>query len=485
MGTETKKIIFNEESFAKFQKKIETETQQLLDFAKDGKFESGKQIIGQEVEACLVDSKYLPLPMNERFLRALNDYRVTQEIARFNIEFNFDPAVWEPGVLHKISRQYTDIIQKSFNLAEQYDAKLLMAGILPTVSPCDLGVNMLSDSYRYNAFIERFHMWNKSQFNSVEIKENDGLQIGLGSLVFEGITTSQQAHLQIDEPKSATYYNCAQILAGPLLALATNSPLFFGCQLWAETRIPVFEQILQPRFNVEGKVKNGQRDYFGIGYVENSMLELYVHNQDFYAHALPEVEDEPEHQFFHLNLHNGTIWRWNRPVIGINKDGSVHMRIEHRYFPSGPTVHDMIANLGMLIGTTIGLAEGQLQGTKGSDIEKMLPFSKAKANFYSCARDGLTAEVTWLDGKVWQVNKLLAEVLLPLANDIFVNQDMTDGDMNFLATLDERLASGRTGSQWQLDYMEFHGGGSTVLNKLAAAYWRRQIQGLPVHKWTI
>jgi hypothetical protein len=39
-----------------------------------------------------------------------------------------------------------------------------------------------------------------------------------------------------------------------------------------------------------------------------------------------------------LTLHNGTIYRWNRPVYAV-ADGRPHLRVENRVLPAGPRTH--------------------------------------------------------------------------------------------------------------------------------------------------
>jgi hypothetical protein len=43
-----------------------------------------------------------------------------------------------------------------------------------------------------------------------------------------------------------------------------------------------------------------------------------------------------------LSLHNGTIYRWNRPIYDV-VDGRPHLRVENRVLPAGPTVVDAVA----------------------------------------------------------------------------------------------------------------------------------------------
>ena len=57
-----------------------------------------------------------------------------------------------------------------------------------------------------------------------------------------------------------------------------------------------------------------------------------------------------------LRMHNGTVWRWNRPVYDV-VDGLPHLRVENRVLPAGPTVVDMVANAAFFYGAQRALAE--------------------------------------------------------------------------------------------------------------------------------
>ena len=59
-----------------------------------------------------------------------------------------------------------------------------------------------------------------------------------------------------------------------------------------------------------------------------------------------------------MSLHNGTIYRWNRPVYAV-VDGMPHLRVENRVLPAGPSVADTMANAAFYYGLVHALAEAQ------------------------------------------------------------------------------------------------------------------------------
>src|SRR5690606_34669224 len=91
-----------------------------------------------------------------------------------------------------------------------------------------------------------------------------------------------------------------------------------------------------------------------------------------------------------LSLHNGSLYRWNRPCYGL-ADGVAHLRIEHRPLPAGPTILDEVANTALFVGLVEAIPEAI------PDLTARLPFDDARANFTAAARYGIDAAMRWLD----------------------------------------------------------------------------------------
>ena len=478
MGQEIESANFGRSNAAEFARRLARETDDVVRWGAEGRFLRARPQIGVEVEACLVDERFHALPINEKFLSRLADPHATIELARFNVEFNPPPIPLAGDAFDRLRAVLGDIMTRAFDVAESFDARILLAGILPTLTPGDLESRLISKSRRYRAFAAKFASWQKSRMARVEIPDNEGLVVGVNSVIMESVTTSQQIHLQIPEPGSGAYYNAAQLVAAPMVAVGANSPFFMGRDLWAESRVPVFEQVLGPRF-----AAGGGDDFFGRGYVEESALEIFVHNRERLPVILPELREE-ENGCAHLSLHNGTIWRWNRPVISFADDGRPILRIEHRALPSGPTVADICANAAFFAGAVRGLVDGELAGLGGADVERRLPFARARQNFYACARDGLDAEVAWLDGATTTARALICDTLAPLAETALLGLGIdAAGVKRELEIVAGRAASGQTGAAWQRAQMKKNGGGSPGVAKMVAAYHRRQMQNRPVHEW--
>ena len=185
--------------------------------------------------------------------------------------------------------------------------------------------------------------------------------------------------------------------------------------------------------------------------------------------------DDPPAQLCHLRLHNGTIWRWNRPLVGFNRDGIPHVRIEHRVMPAGPSIPDTIANAALFYGLVYAFASDP------SLPWQLLPFTTSRSNFYAAARYGLRAELIWRDGKPVPVRQLLLQELLPLARRGLEMLEIHAADIDaYLGIIAARVDSERTGSHWQRAFVAHHG---RDMQALIAAYLEGQGSGMPVHEW--
>ena len=188
-------------------------------------------------------------------------------------------------------------------------------------------------------------------------------------------------------------------------------------------------------------------------------------------------DDDPE-SFSHLRLHNGVIWRWNRPLVGFDMDGTPHIRIEHRILPAGPSIVDMIANAAFFYGLSQSLCEDLIENPN-----QKMPFEQARNNFYNAAKQGLQAEIIWDKQRYSHSNlqKLIIEDLLPRARkglqQLEISQDSIEYYLNIIAG---RTASGQTGAIWQIDHLKKTKGNTQMLVK---EYLQHQHSNTPVHFW--
>jgi len=355
--------------------------------------------------------------------------------------------------------------------AAELDTRLAMIGILPTVSERDLVPAFMSDLQRYRALDEQLRRLRGGTPLQLSLAGRDRLEFSHQDVMLEAATTSFQLHLKVDAQSAGRCYNASKIASAVMVAVAANSPYLFGADLWDETRIPLFEQSVQLSDN-----NATQRVSFGTRYID-SILDCFEANLKLYPPLLPRLLQEPESLLPHLRLHNGTIWRWNRPLVGFDEQGEPHLRIEHRVLPAGPTVVDSIANAALYFGLVRALVDDL------EDPEQRLPFALAKQDFYSAARQGLAARVHWLDGAKGTLAELFQPRLLPLAQQGLARLgiDRSEGDY-WLGIIAERVASGQNGATWQRRWVVARGNN---MQRLTEAYLQRQQSGRPVHEWTI
>jgi CBS domain-containing protein len=323
------------------------------------------------------------------------------------------------------------------------------------------------------------------------IKGLDELILKHDSVMVEACNCSFQVHFQVGADEFAHLYNVAQAVAGPVLAVSTNSPLLFGRRLWRETRVATFQQSLDTRSTTMHMRELSPRVSFGRRWVDDSVLELFKEDVARFRVLLGGEVDECSLRTAReggvpalraLRMHNGTIYRWNRACYGIT-DGVPHLRIENRLFPSGPTVIDEIANAAFWFGLIGALSD------QHDDVRRVMDFDDAASNFQAAARLGLNAQFEWLEGRTYPAQDLLRQELLPLAREGLVSRHIDPSDADrFLGVVEERIESRQTGSQWMLSSLARMREGGTEgerLNALTAAALGHQRSGRPVARWPL
>jgi len=478
MGEEIGSSHFVQKDFRRFLSNLSRETSLLGDWFEQGVFCDTGKMVGFELEAWLINSDGHPSGVNEAFLRLTEraGLPVVPELSRFNVEINSQPRELQGNVLSQMFAELENTWRQCCGLAQQLDTSMMMTGILPTVKASDLILANMSDVKRFRALNEQVLRLRDGRPLDIDIQGAESLQMSHGDVMFESAATSFQIHFQVGINQSARYYNAAHILSTPMVAISANSPYLFGRDLWDETRIPLFEQAvaLEDVYGRDGA--QAGRVTFGAGYIESSLYECFLRNRSCYPVLLPALTDAPVEELAHLRLHNGTIWRWNRPLIGFDGNGQPHLRIEHRVVPSGPTVIDSIANAALFYGVLESMANSEIAP------ETLLGFEQARENFYAAAKHGLHAEVVWLDGKKVPLVSLLQQQILPLARQglekLGINSD--DAEL-FLGVIEGRIKKQCNGAVWQRAYVARHG---VDMEQLTQAYHERQQQGQPVHEWS-
>ncbi len=476
MGQEIHRTGFTQEDFQIYRDRLVQETDHLQAAIKQGRFDDRRFRAGFELEAWLLDHAGFPSPVNEPFLKRLDNPWVVQELSRFNVELNGPPVDIGPGFLYALESNLLSTWQQCQEVAHGMDAVLAMVGILPNLRDTDLSLDNMSAMKRYVALNREVQRLRDGAPIHIHIEGEDVLDILRPDVMLEAATTSFQVHLQVPHDEAGRYYNAALISCGPITAASGNSPLLFGRRLWQETRIPLFEQSVELGGYAGLAEKSVRRVGFGQGYVADSLMDLFHENVALYPILLPIPQDDPLEDYAHVRLHNGTIWRWVRPLIGWDEVAGGHVRLEQRVLPSGPTVLDMVANAAFYFGLCHGLAN------LPAPAEHSLVFESAKDNFYGAARLGLDAELVWLDGRRHGAAELILNICLPMAQDGLEAFGLSKAEAaHYLEIVAERVRTGLTGAVWQRGNLDREQGD---LGRMMANYLENQRTGLPVHEWS-
>ncbi|MFZ8933440.1 MAG: glutamate-cysteine ligase family protein [Bacteriovoracaceae bacterium] len=473
MGQEIKKTNFCDEDREVFKSRLRSETSILQKHFKHEKLEDPEiPKIGLEVEAWLVDKNGMPCPRNLEFLENTNHSLLVPELSQYNFELNVDPLPLSKDCFGQMSRQLEYLWSHCEKVSEKMGIHPLLVGILPTLTDDMLSLNNMTQSNRYQALNEQLFYLRKNKDIKIHIEHFDRLDLIKQDIMLEAAATSIQVHLQVGKNKSSQFYNASIIASAPIVALAANSPFLYGHHLWDETRIPIFEQAVQVASFRDNHGQNIGRVTFGSGFSRNNLFEVFLENLDGYPTLIPLLfEDNPE-ELSHLKFHNGTIWRWNRPIIGHDDNLVPHLRIEQRVMASGPTITDIMANTAFYLGLTLSLSQKDLS---------QKTFEQAKDNFYHCAKEGLSSVVNWF-GKKIDLKTLFEEVLIPDSKKALIESGVDKEEVEFYidGIIGERVRSNQNGANWQKQFVHKNGGN---FNALTEKYLENQMTGVPVHKW--
>jgi len=479
MGQEVAQDSVGEEEAALFSARLRDETRLLKSWFDARRFVySDGFTCGMELEAWLVDENWLPAPENEAFLEALDDPLVVHELSQFNFELNCEPASLTGAAFGTLREELARTWASCRQTAAAKGLTPLMIGILPTVRDEMLQLDWMSASNRYRLLNERLFALRQERPLNIDITGEDRLQLSCETLMIEAASTSVQAHLQVNQEDAKRFYNASLIVSAATVACAANAPFLYGKSLWAESRVPTFEQALAHSSHRDREGRNVQRVTFGSGYLRRSLLEPFLENLNGYPPLLPALSDDPAERLKHLRLQNGTVWRWNRPIIGFDGHGEPHLRIEHRVMSAGPTLDDVMANIALYLGLTLAY------GRRATPPEEEIPFEAARDNFYAAARHGLGARVRWTGNDEGDLQPLLLQRLLPEAKAALAECGVDDAELDFYFDdiLKRRVLTGRTGTDWQRSFIDLHGPNFQALTE---AYAERQESGQPVHRWRV
>jgi gamma-glutamyl:cysteine ligase YbdK (ATP-grasp superfamily) len=445
---------------------------------------------GMELELHLVDDESLPAMKNLEVLERIADPDYFTELGRFNVEINVSPRQLLDHGLDRFEADVRASLNRAQSKAREAGANLVVVGLLPTLTEEHFDVTLITPSPRYRLMNEQI-LASRGEHLRLAIEGRERLDVQAESILPEAACASTQFHLQVSPNEFASYWNAAQCVSGVQVALGANSPFFLGRRLWAETRIAVFEQATDTR-SEELRVQGVRpRVWFGERWI-TSVFDLFEENVRYFPAILPICEEEDPQQVFEaggtpelaeLRLHNGTIWRWNRPIYDV-VDGQPHLRVENRVLPAGPTIVDTLANGAFYYGVVTALARAD------RPLWSRLSFSTAEANFHSAARDGLNASVYWPGIGDVPVTELVLRTLLPLAAEGLDSWGVSSAERDRLLTvIERRCLAERNGATWQAETVEaLEAGGRDrpeALREMLGQYAELMHTNEPVHTWPV
>jgi len=365
MGRDVPAIAISPEDRRVYRAKVRGCLDTLALMLRDWPVETTERRVGLEVELNLVDAHAAPAPRNAEVLRLLSDPAWATELARFNVEVNIPPRPLGGHALAGLEDEVRDVLTRADKACRMAGCRMAMVGILPTLGELDVTSGSMSAVPRYRLLNEQIFAARGEEIRIV-IDGTERLDTVLGTIMGESACTSLQLHLQVSPEEFGTYWNAAQSIAGVQVALAANSPFLFGRQLWHETRITLFEQATDTRPEELKRQGVRPRVWFGERWI-TSVFDLFEENIEFFPALLPICEEEDPlavldsgacPQLGEMSLHNGTVYRWNRPVYAV-VDGRPHLRVENRVLPAGPSVVDVAANAAFYYGLARSLAEAE------------------------------------------------------------------------------------------------------------------------------
>src|SRR4051812_28390800 len=455
----------------------------------ESRFDCERRSIGLEIELNLTDDAGDPAFKNAEALEAIADPDFQTELGQFNVEINVPPRLLSEEIAAHTERDMRTSLNTAEERARTVGAHMVMIGILPTLAESHLTLDAFSANPRYQLLNEQIFAARGEDLH-LSIAGVERLSTYADTIAPEAACTSVQLHQQIDPHRFAAHWNAAQCVAGIQLAVGANSPFFFGRELWRETRIARFEQA--PHTPPGGVKAQGVRPrvWFGERWI-TSIWDLFEENVRYFPALLPVCDDEDPvealergdvPQLSELRLHNGTIYRWNRPIYDVVR-GRPHLRVENRVLAAGPTVVDVLANAAFYYGLVRVLVEDD------RPVWSQMSFSAAEENFHAGARDGIDARVYWPGVGEAPAAELILRRLLPMARDGLSRWGVDAADADRLLEIIERRCVGQVnGGWWQV--AAFHRlyerlDRADALREMTVRYREHMHSNEPVHTWPL
>lgn len=489
MGQDVAAKAFSREDRQLYRRKVRACLDVFARMLSEARFHPERRSFGLEIEFNLTDDAGEPALVNAAVLEAIADPSFQTELGQFNLEINIAPRLLEGGVFFGLERDARASLNNAEDRARSVGAHMMMIGILPTVRAQHLHAGSFSANPRYALLNEQIFAA-RGEDLEISIAGVERLSAYADTIAPEAACTSVQLHQQVDPEAFARHWNAAQAIAGVQIALAANSPFFYGKELWRETRIALFEQATDTRPEELKAQGVRPRVWFGERWI-TSVFDLFEENVRYFPALLPvcEAEDPLETlergdvpNLGELRLHNGTIYRWNRPIYDVAGD-QPHLRVENRVLPAGPTVVDTLANAAFYYGLLRMIADDE------RPLWTQMSFSAAEENFHTGARDGINARLYWPGVGEVSAAELVLRRLLPLAHEGLRRGGVDPVDVDrLLRIIERRCVMLRNGASWQSEvFHHFHQDKGMdrlpALRQMTTTYREHMHSNEPVHNW--
>ncbi|MFC3476160.1 hypothetical protein [Halobacterium litoreum] len=370
-----------------------------------------------------------PQPLNQYGLRA------QEAEVQANLDAAMEPMAAEG--LHLVSDGMWTIPPEGETATEYLTDSVTRDG-------AEMAANM-SDSARYHA------MANTDQPAGMRL-DAPHVSLQAETVMPEALITSIQPHYQVPQAVDLpTYFRYALRFTAPLLALCVNAPVFppdlydadatpeeILADGWQESRIDVFESVL----NVPGEQEKVRfpEDFDSVADAVDQVAE------DETIVPMPvESGGRFDDEFAHWRRKHGTFWRWVRPVFGGSSREKANARIEFRPIAGQPTVRDTIA----VQAAFAGLLEN-LPRTEHPLYD--LDWETARDSFYDAAKNGLDADLAWIDAdgdRVTDPRELYADLFEQAEAGLRRRGLSKDEAAKYLWPLRQRARHGVTPAGWK------------------------------------
>ena len=491
MGQQVAPRTFSREDRQRYRRKVRACLDVFARMLSEARFHPERRSFGMEIELNLTDDSGEPALVNAAALEAIADPSFQTELGQFNVEINVAPRLLEGEVFSDLERDARASLNDAEERARTVGAHMMIIGILPTIGPQQLRAEVFSANPRYALLNEQVFAA-RGEDLEIAIDGVERLLIHADTIAPEAACTSVQLHQQVEPEAFARYWNAAQAIAGVQVAVAANSPFFCGKELWRETRIALFEQATDTRPE-ELKIQGVRpRVWFGERWI-TSIFDLFEENVRYFPSLLPVTEEEDPLETLErgdvphlaeLRLHNGTIYRWNRPIYDVVR-GQPHLRVENRVLPAGPTVLDIMANAAFYYGLIRVVADDE------RPIWSQMSFSAAEENFHAGARGGIDAKLYWPGLGEVPAAELVVRRLLPLAHEGLERWGLASSDADrLLGIIERRCVTLRNGAAWQSQvfhrlYEDKRLDRGEALREMTRRYREHMHSNEPVHEWPI